>query len=343
MPIESCSQASCQFEVTIGQQRCDRMMPVQQLALEEPVTEQNFDEQRYLAANPDVAAAVNNGHMPSGWFHFQHYGYREYRRIHCSDSLLQALKSQKLARIKPLLRQDLSHVETEKSYDFLTPNLRQEFKIVDTDAVSSNGYNTDIQALIHRHADGLVLDCGAGKRPVYYSNVVNFEIVAYATTDVVGVGEVLPFQDQSFDAIVSATVLEHVKDPFQCAAEMVRVLRPGGDLYCSVPFLQPLHGYPHHYYNMSHQGLRNLFEDKLEIVQQKINQYGLPIWTLSWFLNSWLQGLQGETKAAFLQKTVADLIQHPPTYLNEPFVTELSDAKNFELASVTVLLARKPQ
>jgi hypothetical protein len=26
-----------------------------------------------------------------------------------------------------------------------------------------------------------------------------------------------------------------------------------------VPFLQPLHGYPHHYYNMTGEGLRNLF------------------------------------------------------------------------------------
>jgi SAM-dependent methyltransferase len=318
-------------------------MPVQQLALEEPVTEHNFDEQCYLAANPDVAAAVKSGQMPSGWFHFQHYGYRESRRVQCSASLLQALKLQKLTQIKPLLRQDLSYIETETSYNFLTPSLRQEFKIVDTDAVSSHSYSADIQALIQRHADGLVLDCGAGKRPIYYSNVVNFEIVAYATTDVVGVGEVLPFQDNSFDAVISATVLEHVKNPFRCAEEMIRVLKPGGELYCSVPFLQPLHGYPHHYYNMSHQGLRNLFEDKLEIVQQKINQHGLPIWTLSWFLNSWVQGLQGETKAAFLQKTVADLIQQPATYLNEPFVTELSEAKNFELASVTALFARKPK
>jgi SAM-dependent methyltransferase len=318
-------------------------MPVQQLALEEPVTEHNFDEQCYLAANPDVAAAVKSGQMPSGWFHFQHYGYRESRRVQCSASLLQALKLQKLTQIKPLLRQDLSYIETETSYNFLTPSLRQEFKIVDTDAVSSHSYSADIQALIQRHADGLVLDCGAGKRPIYYSNVVNFEIVAYATTDVVGVGEVLPFQDNSFDAVISATVLEHVKNPFRCAEEMIRVLKPGGELYCSVPFLQPLHGYPHHYYNMSHQVLRNLFEDKLEIVQQKINQHGLPIWTLSWFLNSWVQGLQGETKAAFLQKTVADLIQQPATYLNEPFVTELSEAKNFELASVTALFARKPK
>jgi hypothetical protein len=34
-----------------------------------------------------------------------------------------------------------------------------------------------------------------------------------------------------------------------------------------VPFLQPLHGYPHHYFNMTHMGVRSLFEDQIEIEQ----------------------------------------------------------------------------
>ena len=80
---------------------------------------------------------------------------------------------------------------------------------------------------IHRLQDGLILDCGAGRRPIYYSNVVNFEIVAYDTTDVRGVGESLPFETDSFDAVFSFAVLEHVKDPFRCASEICRVLKPG--------------------------------------------------------------------------------------------------------------------
>jgi SAM-dependent methyltransferase len=123
--------------------------------------------------------------------------------------------------------------------------------------------------------DGLLLDCGAGRRPTYYSNVVNYEIVDYDSTDVLGVGEYLPFKDDMFDAVISVAVLEHVCDPFRCATEISRVLKPGRRLICGVPFICPLHGYPHHYYNMTGQGLRALFEDKLEIEDHTVPEKGL--------------------------------------------------------------------
>lgn len=50
-----------------------------------------------------------------------------------------------------------------------------------------------------------------------------------------GVGERLPFADDSFDFILSNEVLEHVIDDRACAAEMVRVLRPGGRLAVFTP------------------------------------------------------------------------------------------------------------
>lgn len=44
----------------------------------------------------------------------------------------------------------------------------------------------------------------------------------------VGVGEDLPYADESFDAVVCVDVLEHVRDLDQVIREVARVLRPGG-------------------------------------------------------------------------------------------------------------------
>lgn len=313
------------------------------IALDVPATEENFDETAYLAANPDVRDAVQRGEIGSARQHFHLHGRNEGRRLRYGQSLIAAARSEKLARLEPMLRLDMPHIRRGAKYDFLTPELREATGIVDTSAVSANSYGRDAQALIDELKDGLILDCGAGQRPVYCENVVNYEIVDYDTTDIVGVGESLPFKDASFDGVISVAVLEHVQDPFRCAAELVRVLKPGGRLMCCVPFLQPLHGYPHHYYNMSHQGLAALFSRELVIESQHVDESVLPVWSLTWIIKSWAEGLTGDARSEFLDLRIRDLAQEPSDLLDRPWVNELSEETNFALASATILLARKPQ
>lgn len=50
-----------------------------------------------------------------------------------------------------------------------------------------------------------------------------------------GVGEHIPFPDQSFDAVISSNVLEHVADPATVMKECFRVLRPGGVCHMVIP------------------------------------------------------------------------------------------------------------
>jgi SAM-dependent methyltransferase len=298
---------------------------------------QNFDETAYLKANPDVAAAFNAGQLESGYQHFDIFGQQEGRHLLVEVDVQR--KQLKLDRLRPLLRQDMRMVEETNYFDCLTPELREEFNIIDTHAVSSNEYNSDMLSLIKEHKDGLILDCGAGSRKQYYQNVVNFEIAAYPSTDVIGVGEQLPFKDNVFDAVISNVVLEHVKYPWLCAEEIMRVLKPGGDLICSVPFLQPVHGYPHHYYNMTELGLRNLFCSGIDIIRHEIHR--LPIHSLTWILNSWAEGLDETVRQEFINLRVADLMKQPETYLSENFVTMLSKEKNMELASATIIYGKK--
>jgi SAM-dependent methyltransferase len=54
----------------------------------------------------------------------------------------------------------------------------------------------------------------------------------------------LPFRAGAFDAVKATEVLEHVPDVAGALRECGRVLRPGGRLIITVPFLERLHGDP---------------------------------------------------------------------------------------------------
>jgi|SRR5580692_9010610 hypothetical protein len=63
----------------------------------------DFNEEQYLAANPDVAAAVRSGACPSGQEHYALYGIRENRPLSCNANPIarvQMIRSQTLDRRK---------------------------------------------------------------------------------------------------------------------------------------------------------------------------------------------------------------------------------------------------
>lgn len=299
-----------------------------------------FEERAYLRGNPDVSEAITEGSCPSAEAHFIRYAVLEGR--HLRHEVPADLRRAKLERLRPLLKAGSGAIERDGRIDCLSDELRSAFNIVPTDNVSANGYDDRVMEVIRRHAGGLVLDCGAGQRDTYFGHVVNYEIVPYDSTDVLGVAEVLPFEDDSFDAVLSLAVLEHVKDPFQAARELVRVLKPGGDLVCCVPFLQPLHGYPHHYYNMTYQGLQNLFPT---LAERRIEVYGAtqPIWALTWMLSSYANGLPEDVRRLFLDLKVSDLVGSPAALSMTPIVTALSAEANYQLAAANVLFGRKAE
>jgi len=287
---------------------------------------------------------------------------RKYKKIAKHNIILiNKIKNLKLKRIKPYLICPIckgnlifktkstickscgsSFPYNKHSYNFLTPDLRQQFSIIDTNNISSHGYGGVIDNLITSLKNGLILDCGAGSKDFFLPNVVNLEIVDYLSTDILAVGEKLPFKDNTFDAVLSFAVLEHVKDPFLCAQEIIRVLKPDGKLMCQVPFLQPYHGYPHHYYNMTETGLINLFKE-LTVESCYVPHNGHPIFTLSWFLNTWCNGLTEKNLKQFKNLQIKDLLDPGQNYLEKPYVKNLSQDTQKIIASVNFLIATKPK
>ncbi|HSG39454.1 MAG TPA: class I SAM-dependent methyltransferase [Thermoanaerobaculia bacterium] len=66
-------------------------------------------------------------------------------------------------------------------------------------------------------------------------------------------------RERSVDAVLSGAVLEHLQAPWLLAAEVNRVLKPGGLIYHQAPGAWPAHAQPNDFWRMSAEGLRVLF------------------------------------------------------------------------------------
>lgn len=129
---------------------------------------------------------------------------------------------------------------------------------------------------------GRLLDVGCGRKPyreMFSTNeYVGLEIDTPENrtnkeADFFYDGDRFPFHDHDFDGIVCNQVLEHVFTPDRFLGEIRRVLKPGGLLLLTVPFVWDEHEQPWDYARYSSFGLRSLLEKNgFEVLeQQKIN------------------------------------------------------------------------
>jgi SAM-dependent methyltransferase len=177
-------------------------------------------------------------------------------------------------------------------------------------AICSHDYDHDVTSIIDRvsAAGGMVLDCGAGWRHRLRPNVITTEILRYPSTDVVAVGEHLPFRDGAFDAVLSLHVLEHVKNPFVCARELARVLKPGGALFAVTPYIVSVHGYPFHFFNPTPAGLRALFDGLIVDPKISVPRVAHPLAALKDLLGVYQDHFDPADRTAFRDTRIGDLL-----------------------------------
>ncbi|MGH9278697.1 MAG: methyltransferase domain-containing protein [Acidimicrobiales bacterium] len=109
----------------------------------------------------------------------------------------------------------------------------------------------------------------------------------------------LPFGDASVDCVVAQAVLEHVLDPALCAAQIARVLKPGGLLYAETPFMQQVHAGALDFTRFTHLGHRRLFRAIDEIDSGIVCGPGMSLaWAWAYFLTSFAR--TGASRRALL-------------------------------------------
>jgi SAM-dependent methyltransferase len=105
-------------------------------------------------------------------------------------------------------------------------------------------------------AGGRLLDIGAGDSPYrelfthldYRTNDWENSLFEEArVVDFPGPAHEIPVDDGQFDAVLSTQMLEHVPNPQEVIDESFRILKPGGHLHMTVPFIWCLHEIPFDY------------------------------------------------------------------------------------------------
>ena len=110
------------------------------------------------------------------------------------------------------------------------------------------------------------LNLGAGN--VIKEGYTNHDIVALEGIDCVhDLNEFpWPWEDNTFDVVISTEVFEHLEYPFITANEVYRVLKKDGIFIGSAPFLFPIHGDPDDHFRFTNSSLK-LFFKKFRVVK----------------------------------------------------------------------------
>lgn len=97
----------------------------------------------------------------------------------------------------------------------------------------------------------------------------------------------LSFEDESIDLLCSNDVLEHVNDPRLAVQEISRVLKPGGELFLSVPF-SPNEDFSRRRARLGPDGIEYLVE--AEYHHDPLAEQGaLVYFNLGWDLLDWMR------------------------------------------------------
>lgn len=108
--------------------------------------------------------------------------------------------------------------------------------------------------------NGVGLNIGAGYT-IIDGRFKNLDIFDGPEIDIVAKAECIPLPDNSIDMVITQEVLEHVENPIKAIAEISRVLKPNGILFCQLPFIIGYHPGPTDFWRFTKEGIVTLVEN----------------------------------------------------------------------------------
>jgi len=142
---------------------------------------------------------------------------------------------------------------------------------------------------------GSMLDFGCGSKPYknLFKNCQNYLSIDVLSDkenvkpDIFYNGTKLPFADNIFDSILCTEVFEHVEKLDDIINELYRVLKPGGRMIVTTPFMCMEHEMPYDFRRLSFNGLSNLMKKnnfKILASQKLLNNFHVFFQILNFYI-----------------------------------------------------------
>ena len=184
---------------------------------------------------------------------------------------------------------------------------------------------------------GKVLNAGSGVpignrdlSPLVDGILYNQDIFEHELIEITSPLHQIPMSNGFFDVIFCNAVLEHVQNPVEIVDEFFRVLKPTGQLYLAVPFMQPEHLCPTDYQRYTQDGLQELVKAAGFCVVKAEGVHNVYR-TLGWVIEEWL------TANSSLRNTILKALLFPLLR----YLSKHSDEFVHSVASVYRVIAIK--
>ncbi len=163
-----------------------------------------------------------------------------------------------------------------------------------------------------KYSKGCLLDLGCGSasfKSLFAKTVDRYVGLDYPVTsehmgyqdvvyEIASDARALPLQSRCADSVLLLDVLEHVFEVNYVLSEAARVLKPGGYLLLTTPFIYPVHGKPYDFHRFSFYALEKYLErNNFTVVKNMVmGNYGTVlavlinqfIYRAFWIRGGWL-------------------------------------------------------